>query len=146
MALSFSYGRIRQDRMGTKAENRRFVAEKLLKQSESANDFHSELVTLMRAYQPMLGVGPGVESELVDIAKEEVLGVVPDGSATLEDNLPAGFGEKKAQGWAVRAHLGESCKDISLSAHTDVQTVQQSVDLATAYIGLEGGEIGTEAD
>lgn len=132
--------------MSTKSEDRRFIADKLVKQSRTANDFLGELVTLFLEYQPRLGVGSELESELIDIAKEEVLGVVPDGSATLEDNLPTGVGAKKAQGWAVRVFLGESYKDISLSAHTDVHTVQQSVDLTTAYIGLEGGRIDTGTD
>ncbi len=132
--------------MGTKRENRRFTADELLRQSETANDLRSELVTLIRAYQPLLGIGDELESELVDIAKEEVLGVVPDGSATLEDNLPHGVGAKKSLRWAVRFHEGESVGDIVLTANTNTETVQQSVDVATDYIGLEvesGGD-GTD--
>ena len=124
--------------MNTKSENRRFTADKLIRQSKTANDFCSELATLILEYRPLLGIGSELESELVDIAKEEVLGVVPDGSDTLQDDLPSGVGENKSLGWAVRVHEGESCEDISLSAHKNIRTVEQSVDLATDYIGLEG--------
>lgn len=129
--------------MGTKRENRRFTADELLRQSETANDLRSELVTLIRAYQPLLGIGDELESELVDIAKEEVLGVVPDGSDTLQDDLPSGVGAKKSLRWAVRFHVGEASEDIALAANTNTETVQQSVDVATDYIGLEG-ETGTD--
>ena len=132
--------------MSSKAENRRFIAEELVRHSEVANDFRSELETLFRSYEPRLGVGPELESELVDIAKEEVLGVVPDGSDTLQDDLPHGVGEKKALRWAARVHEGESCEDIALAAHTNVGTVQQSVAEATHYIGLEveSGDASTD--
>ena len=132
--------------MGTKAENRRFTAGKLVRHSRTANDFRSELVALIHEYQPHLGVGDELASEVVDMANEEALGVVGDESATLQDNLPSGIGEKKALGWAVRVHEGESFEDIALAAHTNVGTVQQSVDLATPYIGLEveSGEADTD--
>ena len=132
--------------MSSKAENRRFIAEELVRHSEVANDFRSELETLIRSYEPRLGVGPELESELVDIAKEEELGVVPDGSDTLQDDLPHGIGDKKALRWAARVHEGELSKDIALAAHTNVGTVQQSVDVAAAYIGLgvESGETGAD--
>lgn len=129
--------------MGTKRENRRFAAGKLLRQSKTANDLRSELVTLLCEYRPLLGIGDELESELVDIAKEEVLGVVPDGSDTLQDDLPSGVGAKKSLGWAVRFYGGESYGDIALAANTNTETVQQSVDVATDYIGLEG-ETGTD--
>ena len=140
------YGRIRQDKMGTKADNRWFTGVRLVNLSATANDFRGKLRTLIREYRPILGVGDELVSEVVDIAKEEELGVVAGSSDTLQDDLPSGVGEKKALAWAVRVHEGELCEDIALGAHTNVGTVQQSVELATDYIGLEveSGDKGTD--
>jgi hypothetical protein len=138
--------------MSTKAENRRFTVNKIVRHNATANDCDRELVTLIREIHNLLGYGSALTAALVDKAKEEALGVADaspdsDDSDTLHDKLPSGVGERKALGWAVRIDAGESCEEVASETYSNVGTVEDSVRLAAHYIELEidsQEETGTE--
>lgn len=127
--------------MTTKFDYQLFAVGKLIGKSETANTVKGELVTKFHESQRRLGYGPGLMSAFVLDACEEAFGVVSDDSETLRDKLPSRVGAHKAIGWAVRAHEGESSKEISSNTHsTDAETVAKAVDVAATYIDIDESE------